>query len=298
MAALQARVIRLARAAAIVIGAALVLPSPLTAQRQLPAASRIVSLVPATTEMLFAMGAGGQLVGVGSYDRYPPEVFKLPRLGGLLDPNVEQLIALKPDLVIFYETQAELRRQLQRTGIATFGYTLKTLADVTTTLRALADRIGRHADGERTASAIEARLAAVRARVAGHPRPRTLLVFGREAGSLRGINASGGYGFLHDLLELAGGTDVLADLPQPSVSMSTEMVLTRAPDVIVELHYGEELPASRIDAERRTWAALPSVPAVRNGRVHLLVGDEFVVPGPRVTVAAERLAQVLHPEAK
>lgn len=291
--------------AAMAVGAAIVCGPAIRAsgaaaptQRASAPPSRIVSLVPATTEMIFAMGAGDRLVGVGSYDRYPPEVSRLPRLGGLLDPNVEQLIAMRPDLVIFYETQTELRRQLERTGIQTFAYTQGTLGDVTTTLRAVANRIGRGADGERTAAAIEARLNAVRSRVAGRPRPRTLLVFGREPGSLRGINASGGYGFLHDLLELAGGTDVLADIRRPAVSMSTEMVIARAPDVIIELHYGEEWPASRIAAERRIWSSLPSVPAVRNDRVQLLVGDEFVVPGPRVTIAAERLAQALHPGAR
>jgi iron complex transport system substrate-binding protein len=297
MAAFQARLNRpalLAAAAAIVVLC-------MTAHAQQPAArpSRIVSLVPATTEMLFAMGAGSQVAGVGSYDRYPPEIATLPRLGGLLDPNVEQLIALRPDLVIFYDTQTELRRQLERAGLPTFGYSQRTLADVTTTLRTLADRIGRHAEGEKTASAIETRLDAVRRRVAGRPRPKTLLVFGRDPGTLRGINASGGYGFLHDLLELAGGADVLSDLRQPSVEMSTEMVLARSPEVIVELHYGEQnWDPGRIAAERRVWSALASVPAVKNNRVHLLVGDEFVVPGPRVTIAAERLAAVLHPEAR
>lgn len=297
MAAVQTRVTRCALlVACVVLALALGVPSP--AQPQPPAPTRIVSLVPATTEMLFAIGAGRQLVGVGSYERYPPEVFRLPRLGGLLDPNIEQLIALRPDLVIFYQTQTELRRQLERAGIATFGYTHSTLADVTTTLRALAARVGRAAEGERAAAGMEARLDAIRTRVAGQRRPRTLLVFGREAGSLRGINASGGYGFLHDLLELAGGTDVLGDMRQPAVDMSSELVIARAPDVIIELHYGEEWPPDRIASERRVWSSLPSVPAVRNGRVHLLVGDEFVVPGPRVTIAAERLAAVLHPEQR
>jgi iron complex transport system substrate-binding protein len=296
MAALQARLKHIALLALLVAG--FLLAAPVTAQQQAARPSRIVSLVPATTEMLFAMGAGGQVVGVGSYDRYPPEIVKLPRLGGLLDPNIEQLIALRPDLVIFYDTQTELRRRLERAGIPTFGYTHRTLADITTTLRALGDRVGRHAEGEKTAAAIEGRLDAVRRRVAGRARPRTLLIFGRDPGTLRGINASGGYGFLHDLLELAGGADVLSDMRQQSVEMSTEMILTRSPEVIVELHYGEDWAPDRLAAERRVWSALPSVPAVKNGRVYLLVGDEFVVPGPRITVAAERLAEVLHPEAQ
>ena len=67
--------------------------------------------------------------------------------------------------------------------------------------------------------------------------------------------------------------------------------------MLIELHYGEEWPPERIEAERRVWAGLPSLPAVRANRVQLLVGDEFVVPGPRITTAAERLSRVLHPEA-
>ena len=259
---------------------------------------RIVSLVPATTEMLFGMGAGSRLIGVGSYDRFPPEVSKLPRLGGLLDPNIEQLIALRPDLVIVYDTQTDLRQRLERANIPMWGYRLTVLPDVTTTVRALGERVGLSTQAGTLASNIDAQLRAVQARVAGRPRPRTLLLFGREPGSLRGINASGGYGFLHDLVELAGGSDVLSDLKQAAVPMSSEMVLTRAPEVIIELHYGgDEWPQSRLDAERRVWSALPSVPAVRNGRVALLTGDEFVVPGPRVVQAADQLARVLHPEA-
>jgi iron complex transport system substrate-binding protein len=79
--------------------------------------------------------------------------------------------------------------------------------------------------------------------------------------------------------------------------MSTEMILTRAPEVIIELQYGDSPRRQQLDAEARVWEALPSVPAVRNKRVHILVGDEFVVPGPRIVAAAERFARVLHPDA-
>jgi iron complex transport system substrate-binding protein len=261
-----------------------------------PAPLRIVSLVPATTEMLFDMGAGSRVVGVGSYDRYPPQVATLPHLGGLLDPNIEQLIALRPDLVIIYDTQIELRRQLERARIPAWSYSLKGLSDLLTTMRNLGDRIGMSAQGRTAADRLDAQLRAVQARVAGQRRPRTLLIFGREPGSLRGINASGGYGFLHDLLELAGGADVLSDVKQAAVSMSSEMVLSRAPEVIIELHYGDSLRDANEAAERRAWNALPGVPAVRSGRIHFMTGDLFVVPGPRVGRAAEQFARTLHPD--
>jgi iron complex transport system substrate-binding protein len=286
--------------AAALCALALLLASPpgsiLSAQQRLPTGSpqRIVSLIPATTEMLFAMGAGPRVVGVGNYDRFPPAVEKLPRVGGLIDANVEALLALKPDLVIVYETQNELKQQLQRAGITMYNYSHRDLADITQTLRALGARVGAAAAAEAEAARIERRLAEIRANVAGLRRPKTLLIFGREPGTLRQINASGGYGFLHDVLELAGGTDVLTDVGKQSLMMSTEMVITRAPEVIIELHYGESLPPSQVERERRVWDALPSVPAVRNKRVYLLTGDQFVVPGPRIVLAAQQFAQVLH----
>jgi len=257
---------------------------------------RIVSLVPAATEMIFAMGAGDRVVGVSRYDRFPPEVASRPEVGGLLDPNLERVLSLRPDLVVLYRSQGEVQQQLARAGIAVFEYTHRDLSDVTQTLRSLGARIGAAA-AEATAADIERRLAAVRSQVSGRARPKTLLVIGREPGSLRQLRASGGYGFLHDLLDLAGGEDVWRDVPRESIEMSPEMVLARAPEVIVELHYGRSIDPSRLATERTVWKALASVPAVRSDRIHLLVGDEFVVPGPRVVPAAERLARTLHPEA-
>ena len=277
--------------------ACLVVAATARVQAQAPGTRRIVSLVPATTEMLFEMGAGNRVVGVGTYDHFPSSVETLPKLGGLLDPNIEQLLALKPDLVIVYDTQSELRQRLDRARIPQWGYSIRTLGDVTQTMRALGTRIGMGTEANAAADRVDARLQALRTRIAGRTRPKTLLLFGREPGTLRGINASGGYGFLHDLVELAGGTDVLADVKQAAVPMSSEMVLARAPEVIVELHYGEPIAPGRIDVERRVWRALPSVPAVRTNRIHLLTGNEFVVPGPRVTLAAEQLARALHPDA-
>jgi iron complex transport system substrate-binding protein len=258
---------------------------------------RIVSLVPAVTEMLFAMGAGERLTGVGSYDRFPPEVARLPRVGGLIDPDVERLLAMKPDLVVVYDTQTDLKRQLERAQIPVFNYVHRDLRDITQTMRTLGARIGVANDADAAASRIEQQLAAVGRRVIGRPRPRTLLVFGREPGTLRQVNASGGYGFLHDVLELAGGANVLADVKKQSVDMSTELILTRAPDVVIELHYGDSLRLERMGSERLVWNALASVPAVKSDRIYLLAGDEFVVPGPRIVLAAERFARTLHPEA-
>jgi iron complex transport system substrate-binding protein len=258
-------------------------------------ARRVISLVPAVTEMIFEMGGGGRLVGVSSFDAYPPGVERLTRVGGLLDPDLERIFALRPDLVVVYGSQGELQNQLARASIATFSYRHGGLAHVTSTMREVGVLLGMGAQADETATAIEKRLQAVRERVAGRPRPRTLLVFGRERGALRAIYASGGRGFLHDLLELAGGEDVLAHIDRENVQTSTELILGLAPEVIIEIH-ADPLSAEEIEKERRVWDALAGVPAVRNGRVYILSGQELVVAGPRVVRAAERLARVLHPE--
>jgi iron complex transport system substrate-binding protein len=97
------------------------------------------------------------------------------------------------------------------------------------------------------------------------------------------------------MLEAAGGSNVMADVRTQAVQVSTEMLLARAPEVIIELHYGRGDRAAQPDMS--AWNALPSLPAVRGHRVFLLEGEEFVVPGPRVAAATERLSRTLHPEA-
>jgi iron complex transport system substrate-binding protein len=258
---------------------------------------RIVSLVPSATEALFAMGAGSRIVGVGSFDTFPPEVERLPRVGALLDPDVERILALKPDLMICYASQIDLQTQLSRAGIRLFPYKHGSLADVVTTIRQLGEAIAAPREAEALASRIERDLDGVRARVAGRGRPRVMLVIGRESQSLRTINVSGGYGFLHDLVELAGGANVFSDVKRESVNISSETVLARAPDVIVELRYSGTGTDGELERERRVWAALPGVPAVRTQRVHVLFGGELVIPGPRVVQTAALFAAVIHPPA-
>jgi iron complex transport system substrate-binding protein len=145
------------------------------------------------------------------------------------------------------------------------------------------------------ARGLERRVAAVRQRVAAGSRPRVLLVFGREAGSLRNVYASGGRGFLHDMLTAAGGVNVFADVAQESVQATTELVLARAPDVILELHERPDWTAADTAAAQALWGRLAAVPAVKAGRVLVLAGEGLVVPGPRVAAAVERLADALHP---
>jgi cobalamin transport system substrate-binding protein len=253
-----------------------------------PPPRRIVSLIPSVTEMLFAMGAGERVVGVSNFDRYPPEATTKTKVGGLIDPDIERILSLRPDLVIVYGTQTDLRAQMQRAHIPMFLYEHSGLTDVTRTIRALGRQVGSQQAATALANRIDTDIADVRRRVAGKARPRTLLVFGRDSETLRGIYASGGIGFLHDILEAAGGANVFADVTRQNIQATTELILTRAPEVIIEVETtGKPNP--------KAWDVLGSVPAVRNHRVYLLLGDDMVNPGPRVAQSVRRMADVLHP---
>jgi iron complex transport system substrate-binding protein len=256
---------------------------------------RIISLIPAVTEMLFAMGAGPNVIAVSTYDRFPAEVAALPKVGALVDPDVEQILSLRPDLVIVYGTQDDLAVRLNRASIPLYAYQHAGLADISETMRAVGRRVGRAAQAEEAADAFDRGLEAIRERVANLPRPRTAVLFNREAGSLRGMLASGGVGFLHDILVTAGGDDVFGDIPRQSVQISAETLLTLAPDVIVEIRFESGWNPNLLERELGVWRTLSAVPAVRDNRVHIIADDRFVIPGPRVVAAAERLAQVLHP---
>jgi iron complex transport system substrate-binding protein len=233
-------------------------------------------------------------VAVGSFDEYPPEVRKLERIGALLDPDLERILSLKPDLVTVYASQQDLQRQLDRAGIATFRYQHAGLADVSKTILELGARVGQRADAETLVKTIETRLASIRERVAGRPKPKTLIVFGREALALRGIYANGGVGFLHDMLTAAGGENVFGDINRESVQATAELILSRRPEVIIELRIGE-IPPDQQAREIAVWHQLTSVPAVGAKRVFFVTDARTVVPGPRVAEGTELLARLLHP---
>lgn len=259
------------------------------------APKRIISLVPNVTEMLFAIGAGPQVVAVSTYDVEPPEVRSLPTVGALVDPDTERIIAMRPDLVITYGSQTDLQTQLKRVNIPFFDYRHAGLVHIMATMRTLGERTGHVEQAERAASALEARINAVKKSVAGRPRPKTLLVFGREPGSLRNIYASAGRGFLHDMLVAAGGDDVLTDIDKESAQVSTEMILSRAPEVIIELNAANRLNNADMKAVTAPWSALSSVPAIKNHRLVILLGPGLTVPGPRVADGIEQMAKALHP---
>lgn len=258
---------------------------------------RIVAVVPAVTEMLFAIGAGPQVVGVSSFARYPALVESLPRVGALIDPDVEQILSLEPDLVVLYSSQTDAIEQMSRAGINVLPYSHGGIRDVTEMLRELGRRTGQADKAHAVVSSIESMLTAVAVRVSSRAKPRVLLVIGRDPDMIRNVYASGGIGFLHEMITAAGGENIFAHVNREAVQPTSEGILGTAPEVIVEVRAEGMLSPDKVSEQRNVWQSLSSIPAVRRRRVYFLTGNDLIVPGPRLAQATERLARVLHPTA-
>ncbi len=262
------------------------------------APQRIVTMAPSIVELLFAIGAGERLVGVGDWCFEPPEAKRLPRVGGEYNPALERMLALQPDLLIVQGKAEKIETFCRHNAIRILHLNTDTLATLRSGLHELGRAVGLEAEADRLAARIQAELAAVASRVAGRPRPSVFLCMNHSPGSLRGLSTAHGGSLLSELLDVAGGENVLGDIALAYPPVSKEQLLQREPEVILDLHPGEELSAQARRQLLADWQAAASLPAVRTGRIYVLTDDSLLVPGPRVPLVARRLAEVLHPEAE
>lgn len=260
---------------------------------------RVVSLSPALTEILFALDLGERVVGVTRYCDYPAEATTRPQVGGYLDPSYEAIVALRPDLVLLQVEHGEVRPRLEALGLETLEADLRRVAAVPEAVEAVARRCGVAERGASLAREIRGRLEAVAERTGGLPRPRVLVAVERDlgTGTVNRLWAAGPGSFYHDVLELAGGKNVIADGRLPYPEVSREGLVHLDPDVILDVVAEPELRGADRPTARADWDALRELRAVRAGRVVLLDQELMVIPGPRIAALVEAVADALHPGA-
>lgn len=260
------------------------------------APQRVVSTAPSFTETLFAMGAGDRVVAVSTYCHFPAAVDKLPRIGSYLQPNVEAIARLRPDLVLVHAELKQVLTQLAGLGIATLPLRNTNLEETFTAAREIGAALGIPAKGAELEKSVRAKLAAIEKRAAGKA-PRSLLfIVGRTPGRLDGLIAVGKGSFLNELIRIAGGRNVLADSPVAYPRISLEAVMRLDPDVIVDM--GDMAVTTGVTEEHKRsvvqlWLDQPGIRAAKEKKAFAVAADIFVVPGPRVGEAAEAFAQML-----
>ena len=250
---------------------------------------RIVSLSPGGTEMLFAAGAGAEVIGTVEYSDQPPAAHAVPRIGDVVAIDMERLVALRPEVVVAWPAGGNPAQQakIASLGVPLYQQQVVRLADLPDSVRRLGELAGTQAAAEREARQLEARLGALRQRYAGAAaqaggrRPTVLLqVWNRP------IYTIGGRHLMSDALALCGAQNVFADLPEPSPLVDIEAVIARNPDVIVVA-----APPGEGAAWVADWKRYPALSAVRSGRVIAFEDEGLSRLGPSVIDATENLCR-------
>jgi ABC-type Fe3+-hydroxamate transport system substrate-binding protein len=270
---------------------------------QAPAAEppqRIISAAPSITEMLYALDLGGRVVGVTTFCHYPPEVRDKPKIGSYMQPNIETMLAMRPDLVVILKEHAGLGERLRQVGLTVLELDNSGLEGVYASLHNLGERCGVAETAERRIAGIQSDLAKIEARAAGLPRRSVMFIVGRTPGVVRDLVVVGRGSFLNELIEIAGGHNLFSDSAAAYPRIGLEELYAGRPEVIIDM--GDMADTDRVTEEHRRsvaslWQQYPLLPAVAAGRVYPVAKDIFVVPGPRVVEAAAELLRMIHPEA-
>jgi iron complex transport system substrate-binding protein len=261
----------------------------------LPAkASRIVSLSPELTEILYAASAGDRVVGNTTYCNFPAAALSVTKVGGFSANTIslEAIVALRPDLIIgSLSAHGQLAAQFERAGLRFAALPTKNFDSVYSTLE-LAGRIaGDEAAANAVVTSMKARIAAIQAKTASVPADKHPIVFWETWDEP--LMSAGPNTFTGQIIEVAGGRNCFADSTADWPVVSFEAVLARNPDYIMAADsHGEAMTPERL-ARRTGWASLK---AVQTKRVVFLDGDIVSRAGPRFVEAAEPMAQVLYPE--
>jgi iron complex transport system substrate-binding protein len=253
---------------------------------------RIVPLAPSITEILYYLGLGGRVIGVTQYSYFPPEAAKKPKVGSYINLNVEKIISLAPDLVIgtVDGNQPAVVRLLEEAGVSVFLVNPRHVSKVIETIAIIGSVCGVALQGDRAANRLKARMDRVLAKVMGRERPLVFLQI-----NIKPIMTVNQNTFHHDLIRLAGGMNMTAHEPITYPRFSLEEVIRRKPEVILVSSMER---GGRFEKARQAWMTWPSIPAVKNGRVHLIDSDLIDRPSPRIIQGLEDMARLLHPEVK
>lgn len=260
-------------------------------QVRVPAApQRLVTMAPSLTEMVFALGLGSRLVGVEQFSDYPPATRELPQIGSYISPDLEKIVALRPDLCLAIKdgNPRQVVERLQGLGIPVYVVDPRNLPGVIATVKEIGNLLGAGAKTRELAKALSRRYQKIKtlAAQAAH-RPRVFLQIG-----LAPIVSAGSHTFLNELITTAGGLNLAAG-KTPYPRFSEEQVLALQPEVIIITSMAR---GGAFEQVKASWERWKNLPAVRNHRIFLVDSDLVDRPSPRLLDGLELLFRLIHPE--
>jgi iron complex transport system substrate-binding protein len=256
-----------------------------------PALPRLGVLSPSAAEILARLDAGASVIAVGDWVSWPLELASRPALGSFEAPSAERVLALHLDALVTVASTAGRRElaELEALGVAVVALDSATLAGTLASIARLGELVGREREATTLAAEIRAALDAVAARARGAPARRVLVVVGREP-----LFVAGPGSHFDELVRLAGGVNVAADLGAPYAELSLEAALGRRPEVVLDVSENlRDAPRGRRSGD---WARWPFLPAVAANRVFHVDPSRLSVPGPRLPEMADLVARIVQPE--
>lgn len=257
------------------------------------APQRIICLAPNITEIVFALGLGDNVVGVSNFTDYPPEAKTKSNIGGL-EPDVEAIVAARPDLVIMYNSPQHLQivRHLNPIGARTLILNIDTVPDIFAAVEAIGVATQTLDRARGLIADIEARINTVARKFADTPPLSVLWVVQRDP-----IMVAGQKTYTTELLNLVGARNAMPPTLPEYPSIGPEQVMACAPDVIIEPALTEKSLETQYQAALAYWQSrFPDLPAVKNNRIHLIRNNVVTIPGPRLPEAVSLIAKTLRPD--
>jgi iron complex transport system substrate-binding protein len=254
------------------------------------APSRIVSLAPSVTEILFAIGAGAQVVGVTQFCDYPTEAALKPKVG-YANPNLESLVALKPDLIVAPQEflKPDLIGKLDQLKIPVFILSAKTVEDVLSHIQTLGRMLDRSTEATALGMDLRQQITRVKTRMQGATPVRVLYVLNSEP-----LITVGPGSFIDQLIGFAGGSNIAAKSATAYPRLSMEVVLQENPEILL-FPVGKAEGIS--ESEQQAWRKWTTLTAIKQNNLRQISADLMNRPGPRIGQALELLADLLHPSS-
>lgn len=246
---------------------------------------RVIAIAPGVVEMLFELGLGDRVVGVGDYAKWPKQVAQKPQLGGLFNARLEAIAALRPDLAVLLPSEENLALDLEQMGVEVLTVRSDTIGDVEEMAILIAARCGVPEAGE---VFLERWKRALAPTTTGKS-IRVLLSVTREPGRLADVLVGGPGTFLDELLGRLGATNVMADVGLAYPQVGLEEIMVRDPEVIIEL----QAAPGDYEALRQDWSLLGADTPLADACVQVLAGDHVLIPGPRLLRLYDELWQAL-----
>jgi len=255
--------------------------------------NRIISLSPNITEILYAVGVEGKIVGITDFCRVHKE--EKERVGGVLNPNIEKIISLNPDLIISMQSVVLLKK-LKRLDVELLTVKNETLSDLYDSLDILGDKLKIESKTDSLVQYIRKCIDFYRTKTEGRNKPKVLFVVSKDITSLKNIYAAGESTFLNEIINICGGKNIINERDVRYPKIGKEEIIKKNPDIIFDTSLGGEVTEEKIKTNIKEWEKLKTVSAVKKKNVVYLNDPTITILGPNIIETVKKLGKYINPE--